>query len=78
MPYNGVEWVWPFQVRTICLHLERESALQIPVDGLPVPGEFHGTGLGATPALRLKTKPVKYYRRILLFLCIIAGIPGNR
>ena len=41
MPYNGVEWGLAFQVRAICLHRERDSAPQAPVEGLPVPGEFH-------------------------------------
>ena len=42
MPYNGVEWGLAFPVRAICLHRERESVLQVPVEGLPVPGDFHG------------------------------------
>ena len=41
VPHSSVEWGWPFPVRAICLHLERHSAPQIPVEGLPVPGEFH-------------------------------------
>ena len=45
MPYNGVEWGLAFPVRSICLHLERESAPQVPVEGLPVPGDFHGRGI---------------------------------
>ena len=42
MPYNGVEWGLAFPVRAICLHLERDNAPQVPVEGLPVPGDFHG------------------------------------
>ena len=42
MPYNGVEWGLTFPVRAICLHRERDSAPQVPVEGLSVPGEFHG------------------------------------
>ena len=42
MPYSGVEWGLAFPVRAICPHRERGYAPQIPVEGLPVPGEFHG------------------------------------
>ena len=42
MPYSGVEWGLAFQVRAICLHRERESAPQVPVEGMHVPGDFHG------------------------------------
>ena len=42
MPYSGVEWGLAFQVRAICLHRERESAPQVPVEGMLVPGDFHG------------------------------------
>ena len=42
MPYSGVEWGLVFQVRAICLHRERGYAPQVPVEGLPVPGDFHG------------------------------------
>ena len=42
MPYSGVEWGLAFQVRAICLHRERDSGLQVPVEGLHVPGDFHG------------------------------------
>ena len=41
MPYSSVEWGLAFPVRAICLHRERGYAPQIPVEGLPVPGEFH-------------------------------------
>ena len=41
-PYNGAEWGLAFPVRAICLHLERDSGPQVPVEGLPVPGDFHG------------------------------------
>ena len=41
MPYSSVEWGLAFPVRAICLHRERDSAPQAPVEGLPVPGEFH-------------------------------------
>ena len=41
MPYSGVEWGLAFQVRAICLHRERDSGLQVPVEGMHVPGEFH-------------------------------------
>ena len=42
MPYSGVEWGLAFQVRAICLHRERESVPQVPVEGMLVPGDFHG------------------------------------
>ena len=42
MPYSSVERGLAFQVRAICLHRERDSASQVSVEGLPVPGEFHG------------------------------------
>ena len=42
MPYSGVEWGLAFQVRAICLHRERDSAPQVPVEGLHISGEFHG------------------------------------
>ena len=42
MPYSGAERGLAFPVRAICLHLERESAPQVPVEGQHVPGEFHG------------------------------------
>ena len=42
MHYSGVEWGLAFPVRAICLHRERDSAPQVPVEGLPVPDEFHG------------------------------------
>ena len=45
MPYSSVGWGLAFQVRAICLHRERESAPQVPVEGLPVPGDFHGRGI---------------------------------
>ena len=42
MPYSDVELGLAFPVRAICLHRERESALQVPVENLHVPGDFHG------------------------------------
>ena len=44
MPYSSVGWGLAFPVRAICLHRERDSGPQIPVEGMPVPGEFHGRG----------------------------------
>ena len=45
VPHSSAGWGWPFPVRAICLHLERDSAPQIPVEGMHVPGEFHGRGI---------------------------------
>ena len=63
MPYSSVEWGLAFPVRAICLHRERDSASQVSVEGLPVPGDFHGRGIDEK--MRTGTAAGKYAGRLL-------------